>query len=576
MPGIVQELDLILNQATLGKTVADAQKAGTDIGNAIGNAPAVKDAARKLGEAIGAELQPNKAVAKAKAYVQGLERTIQLAQADIREAQARGLLTDNQARQRGAEAGRAFNAGILSQIQQLSQAGALSGRGGQDVFVELSGKLKNANTAAIESARGFGTVRSAMFSLAAQASSTQGPLGSLANGLLTFAGGGLIALGVASVLGAIAIAINSIIGSATRASDALKKLNDQFRTQQTAKAGPVAQINEQIKDLQEGIVDDQKALAELLNRALAFGGVGATAVGLGLFSKQFKDAKEQIDAARQAITKLKQERDALFAAGQATTAFGSMTAGHFDAGLSAGAGHGGGGPGISLGPTEEELARKREQRQRKAIANAKELAAQLDAVTEAGRRLEGQAHLTAVEWGDKAFKEINDKAEEEEQKLQDLQDAWDQYQQSAQDAIESLLTPEEIHLEYLDKQRNAFLDITDAAQGLIEVTNRIGALGDAAAQTFTDLNNVAVSLKEISLTGASFTNVANLVQTGIGLIGDVVHAIHRNKDPGRLRTNEQMFERAMNGDTGGAGVPPDPLRGQPERLSRLGEPGGCD
>jgi hypothetical protein len=472
MPGIVQTLELLIDQASIGKTVAEAQKAGTQIGNAIGNAPGVKDAARKLGEEL----------AKASGAISPM--TTAMAQANSGSAK--------------------FAEGLRRASQQNAAVGDSAEKAGH----------------------GLGKVQNALFNVASQATGTTGPVSKLVEGLLSFGGGGTVVLAVAAGLAIIAKGYELITAKSREATKALNEAID------AAKKANFAALPEQIQRTSD-VVTVQKQLNEALAR-FAQGQRDLAAVSggntKGFLTPGMKVDLENIKALSEQVNRLKRE---IAGVNVPSGGLDSGTAHAFD----------------PMFKADDEARQKREEAQRKAIEYAKELAAQLDAVTEAGRRLEGQAHLTAVEWGDKAFKELNDKAENEEKDLEDLQKAWDRYQLSAREAIDSLLTPEEIHLEYLDKQRAAFLDITDAAQGLIEVTNRIGALGDAAAQTFTDLNNVAVSLKEISLTGASFTNVANLVQTGIGLIGDVVHAIHRNKDPGRLRTNEQMFERAMNGDT---------------------------
>jgi hypothetical protein len=284
MPGIVQELDLILNQAMLGKTVADAKKAGADIGNAIGNAPAVKDAAHKLGEAISTELK--KAAESTKMDMASL-------------ASASGPLRQ-----------------AVNPMTAAMSAAAVA--------------TSSLGTASTGAAPGLKMAEKAIFNLAAQAASAPGPIGKLAEAFLTFGAGGPIAVGVAATLGAVILALGSIKGAADKATESLRKMNDQFAAQQAGKAGAIAQIDVQINDLKTHIKESQQSLAELLNRASAFGAVGGAAAEVGLFGKQFKEAKAEIDRARASLKQLQQERDALFAA----SAFGSETAGHFSSSLS--------------------------------------------------------------------------------------------------------------------------------------------------------------------------------------------------------------------------------------------------
>jgi hypothetical protein len=546
MPGIVQELDLILNQASLGKTIADAKKAGTDIGNAIGNAPAVKDAAHKLGEAISTELK--KATDSAKMDMASL----------------------------AASSGPLRQAVNPMTAAMSAAAAATSGLG----------------AASTRSVPGLRLAQNAIFNLAAQAASAPGPVGKLAEALLTFGTGGPIAIGVAATLGATVLAFNSITSAAKSATDALKKMNGQFSAQQLAKGGAVAQVNEQIKDLEKGIKEDQKALAELLSRASAFGAVGGAAAELGLFGKQFKDAKEQIDAAREAITKLKQERDALFAAGQSASAFGSMTSGHFDAGLSAGAGHGRNAGFDNLLQADADLAKRREEASKKAIADAKELTRQLDAITESGRRAEGEALQTAKAWGDEAFAAINKVADEEAKQQDDLADKRTTMMADLkrQIAATTATAADDLELELHDLQTKiieTFGAVPAEVQPLLDdYRKRIAAAKEETAKSSPVVQKLGTDWKKVGDTIATVGQGILDIAHGLGLVNENMDKVaqgaismgknlagalsgdpssivgfvggavsfvgglfHSGHDEGRLRTNAEMFDKAMNGDT---------------------------
>lgn len=105
--------------------------------------------------------------------------------------------------------------------------------------------------------------------------------------------------------------------------------------------------------------------------------------------------------------------------------------------------------------------------------------------------------------------------------LQDVADAAEDFAKATRDAIDSLPTVEDIHLDFLQKQRQAFLDIADASAGLVNTANSVGLIGDNLADAAIAGINLADALNQIDLKGATTANVLGLLGAGIGVLGSL-------------------------------------------------------
>lgn len=221
--GVIQEIDLQIARQAVERATQDAESAGKRIGQATtqGTSAELQKSANLFDQIYGK--QATRAGSNAgQDFTAALTRTFKLAEADTREALARGLITPAQARVRGQEAARAYNVGILNEVQRLGTSGALAGRAGQDQFIGLAGSLKSVTAEGEKAHKGLNTVRSGLVQLAAQATNTTGPIGTVANGLLTFAGGGTAVLAIVAGLAIIAKGIE-LIGKKSREAAAEAK-----------------------------------------------------------------------------------------------------------------------------------------------------------------------------------------------------------------------------------------------------------------------------------------------------------------------------------------------------------------
>ena len=169
---------------------------------------------------------------QAAAMARGLEEQFQLDMARIKEGQARGFISAEEARKAGREAAVAYNEGI---IQAIDRSGGAVGMG-RERFVELAGSMKNVTQESWRAGVGMGALRQTTASLAAQAAGAHPVVGRLASVVGGLALGSAMTIGVLGGLAAIGLAYRKITEDARemrRAVDegiaALKQLSEQRR-----------------------------------------------------------------------------------------------------------------------------------------------------------------------------------------------------------------------------------------------------------------------------------------------------------------------------------------------------------
>lgn len=152
---------------------------------------------------------------QAVALMGALDRQFKLDMARVREGQARGFLTETEARAAGREAATAYNQGV---VQALDRGGGAVGLG-QQQFTRMAGSLKNIDTESRRAGLGVGQLRETMGSLAARAAGTHPVVGQLAGVLGSFAIGSTLMVGILGGLAAIALAWNKITEKSREAKD---------------------------------------------------------------------------------------------------------------------------------------------------------------------------------------------------------------------------------------------------------------------------------------------------------------------------------------------------------------------
>lgn len=120
-------------------------------------------------------------------------------------------------------------------------------------------------TAAFGSARGTSVMRQALTGLAIQATGTSGPVGRLTSGLLLFAGGSGLVLGVAAGIGIIATAYQLLTKETREAAAAQEKLTEKLHASAEARRTARTPETEQISREQE----QRRKRFDELNRLVA-------------------------------------------------------------------------------------------------------------------------------------------------------------------------------------------------------------------------------------------------------------------------------------------------------------------
>jgi hypothetical protein len=254
MPGVVQEIDLVISKEAEAQAIRDAQKSGTMIVQNVwrGMEPGSKEAGKKLADNVTSEMTAAKATAAAYKFLQGLRTAFQQSEQQTKELLARGLITPQEATRRGREAARAFNAGLASQIDTLRAAGAPTAS-----IQAFTGQLKTIAQESPNAVRGMATVRSGLIQVAAHAAGTRGPIGTLLNGLLAMGPQSFAILAVVAGVGIMIKVWDKLTASARAVKkatdDLVQSLRDQQREQATSEDANLAAAYRQLGDLRRQI-----------------------------------------------------------------------------------------------------------------------------------------------------------------------------------------------------------------------------------------------------------------------------------------------------------------------------------
>lgn len=236
----------------------------------------------------------------AKASVQAFEQQYQLDIARIKEGQARGFLTPEEAAVAGREAAQAYNNAIVDVLDKGERAGAFRGRAGREAFAEVAGSLKHVDTNARSATVGLGRMNYTLGSLAARAAGTNAVTGQLATVVGSFAVGTAMTAGVLAGLAAIGFAYQRITKSAKESKKAVEEATRAIREQarEEATRGQATKID-QLTALRR----EEDRLRERIAEAEAR--VGRALAGSGLTDIQQRGAQMRVDALRKEYDELR-------------------------------------------------------------------------------------------------------------------------------------------------------------------------------------------------------------------------------------------------------------------------------
>ena len=547
--GVIQEIDLVIAKQAVDKATQDAALAGKRIGQATAQGSQAELAAGakwfdqtygKQGAATGAKT--------GKELTAALTRQFRLAEADTKEALARGLITPAQAQQRGQEAARAFNVGLLSQIQKLGTSGGLSGAAGQQQFIALAGSLKNVTAEGQKASKGLATVRGGMLQLAASALNTSGPVGTLANGLLAFAGGGVVTLAIAAGLAIIAKGIELITKKSREAAAETKKFFEGLDAAIETRArreDPGKAFFGDFKRIQQEFDDIQRKLAEARRGTT----VTTEAGGALTFVDEKEVARLEAQLAKlrdRAIEVGKQLNDALAKPGSVEGARVRVQAVQ------------------KVLDTEHELAKlarendEENRRQLLGFAKDQEQAAEQEAnrqnqladqrttlMAQLRRQLAGTT-ATAVDDLELELHDLQVKIIETFGAVPaELQPLLDDYRRRIEEAKKDTETLAEPVKDLGTNWEKVGETVVTVGQGILDLVSSMGLLNRETEQVLEGIISIGKNLPK-ALEGDPAA-IFGVVAGGIKVVSGIAQG---GRDDNRLRTNQALYNAAMEGDTG--------------------------
>jgi hypothetical protein len=230
------------------------------------------------------------AKAQARAAARALQEQFALEQAHIKAAQARGLLTPQEAHQAGRDAGLQFNQGMVAALDKLQTAGIT---GGKDpaLFTELAGSLKNVDEAARASGLGLGRLNQSMASLMSQAAGVNPVMGRLTATIGSVAMGSAFMLPVMAGLAAMALAWRSISAAAKEAEEQLESAR---RTLQSLNADPLTESVETVRAAIKELRHELRRLEEAEAQSVLAGGISKSRGALRI--EQIKSEYAEMEA----------------------------------------------------------------------------------------------------------------------------------------------------------------------------------------------------------------------------------------------------------------------------------------
>jgi hypothetical protein len=485
MAGVIQEIDLLITEISKMKAVKDAgatgQQIGQEMGRALAQTPAVKDATAKLGQAITSEI--SKATGRAKMDM----ALLATASGQIRQAV------------------HPVAAAMSAAAQATTAVGATSAK---------ASPLVN-------------SMRSALTNLASQAAGVPGPLGRVASLLLQFTGGGGLALGVVAGIGLIVLAWNRLTAATRKAHEETKKYVESQRQLNLAGTSAHGRFTAEMVERERQVAALKEEFAQEQNRMRAS---GAPVGQLSNRQKEILAALIELQRTYNRLTRdwAKLETDAVNDFEESVERAGIKVAKVTSDIASAG------------GLNDQIIGQGAE-----AAADATRIAGELTSEVIADLTEQWKAQNT------ERLADTQTALTAEQQAIQDIEAAnldfhnmlvqWDEEDRARRQAeqVERLA-----HLEEMAFRIEGIIDNT------MGIASAWGLVSDAMAESLSSLGRLATDAAGFAKALAG-GDVLGVISAGINVIGDIggVIGIKRNKDPGRLRTNEELFDRAIQGDT---------------------------
>jgi hypothetical protein len=234
------------------------------------------------------------------ALAQGLEQQFKADIARIKEGQARGFLSEAEAREEGRQAALAYNQGIVGVLDQASKTKSLSGKAGQDAFVQIAGSIKNVGVEARKAGIGINSLRAPLATFASQTVGANPAISQLASIIGSMALGTGLMTGVLLGLAAMAKGWELITRRSREAKAALTETRDRIME--------VARIRALGPDGQMGA--DASAARDKVNSLQAqLDAGGLTPIGREQIQKQLDEWELLAAAAEVEVLRNRQERE---------------------------------------------------------------------------------------------------------------------------------------------------------------------------------------------------------------------------------------------------------------------------
>jgi hypothetical protein len=424
-------------------------------------------------------------------------------------------------------------------------------------LLQIDTALGRSTGRAGELGTGIARLRSGMAQLAVTSLGASNALGQVAQGALFLGGGGSGAIiKIALAIATVGFASKKLGEEQAEATQKAQALLDKLK-EQAAAGTPLLQAT---KDLNDLLAAQDRILASIAKRKALFGelptgfvlpnvlGLGAIQqiLGFGNLADKLglKALQDGIRLAREELEKFRIE------AGQKLVRDLSIQVATF--GMSAEAAQrfalamdGSLDPAIrkSANSLLHQLERLREHEEAiEAAAKADKDAA--DAAKELAQFWE---RLSQTELGMRreTFKAMDDFWKEFVKDMKETDDLWADFRRNTNQAIESLDTFEEIHADFLNKTRDAFLEIADASTGLAQTATSIGLIGEEAGRAITDVINLADALNKVALARklgeATTGSIIGAIGAGLGLLGGLLGGGRPSETDRLLEENNQRL-----------------------------------
>jgi hypothetical protein len=218
--GAVRSLNQLADaQSRVSKGAADVERMAKQVNQTLKNVGADPGGAARAAQ-VGRE--------RAKAMMDAMDQQFRLDMARIKEGQARGFLSLEEARKAGREAAQAYNSGVVSALDAGARAGAFKGKEGQKLFAEVAGSIKNVDIVSKQAGLGLGQLRESLGSFAAQAAHAHPITGRLANVIGGLAIGSTATVGVLAGIAAIGYAWNELTEDARELKKAVEEARESL------------------------------------------------------------------------------------------------------------------------------------------------------------------------------------------------------------------------------------------------------------------------------------------------------------------------------------------------------------